>query len=305
MVARAAPAGPAVRQRWRWSSRSGALKSHVCYIDNTASRRKAERATETIRAPQSRSGPPRSIRDRPLRPEFNRRGWFPFRAGGYADAMAETIPPPESATRNTHCTAEQYEALYRRSLDDPDGFWAEQAQRIDWVTGADEDRQLVLRSVGNQMVRGRCSQPVSQLRRPASARSRRRRRDHLGGRRARRHAAADLWRAARRGRADGERAEGARRAQGRPDHPLSADDPGGGGGDARLRADRRGAQRRLRRLLARGAARPDRGLRQQARRHRRRRQARRQAGAAQGQCRCGAGARHAGRGGAGRPPRRQ
>ena len=48
--------------------------------------------------------------------------------------MAETIPPPESATRNTHCTAEQYDALYRRSLEDPDTFWAAQAQRIDWVT---------------------------------------------------------------------------------------------------------------------------------------------------------------------------
>ena len=48
--------------------------------------------------------------------------------------MAETIPPPAAATRDTHCTAEQYEAMYRRSLDDPDGFWAEQAKRIDWVT---------------------------------------------------------------------------------------------------------------------------------------------------------------------------
>jgi len=27
---------------------------------------------------------------------------------------------------------EQYEALYRRSIDDPAGFWAEQAQRISW-----------------------------------------------------------------------------------------------------------------------------------------------------------------------------
>ena len=47
--------------------------------------------------------------------------------------MAERIPPPPSATAGTHCTADQYEALYRRSLEDPDGFWAEQAERIDWV----------------------------------------------------------------------------------------------------------------------------------------------------------------------------
>jgi acetyl-CoA synthetase len=47
--------------------------------------------------------------------------------------MPERISPPPDATRNTHCTAAQYEALYRRSLEDPDGFWAEQAKRIDWV----------------------------------------------------------------------------------------------------------------------------------------------------------------------------
>jgi acetyl-CoA synthetase len=47
--------------------------------------------------------------------------------------MAELIPPPPPAIRDTHCTIDQYEALYRASLDDPDGFWAEQAKRIDWV----------------------------------------------------------------------------------------------------------------------------------------------------------------------------
>lgn len=48
--------------------------------------------------------------------------------------MAELIPPPASALANSQTTAEQYEALYQRSLADPDGFWAEQAQRLDWVT---------------------------------------------------------------------------------------------------------------------------------------------------------------------------
>ncbi len=47
--------------------------------------------------------------------------------------MAELIPPPPSALAGTYCTADQYEALYRRSLADPDGFWAEQAKRLDWV----------------------------------------------------------------------------------------------------------------------------------------------------------------------------
>jgi acetyl-CoA synthetase len=47
--------------------------------------------------------------------------------------MAEIIPPPPAAIEDTHCTLEQYEALYARSLADPDGFWAGQAKRIDWV----------------------------------------------------------------------------------------------------------------------------------------------------------------------------
>jgi acetyl-CoA synthetase len=45
----------------------------------------------------------------------------------------ERIPPPVEAVANTHCTAEEYEALYRRSIEDPDGFWSDQARRIDWV----------------------------------------------------------------------------------------------------------------------------------------------------------------------------
>ena len=48
--------------------------------------------------------------------------------------MAELILPPAAALEGTHCTAQQYEALYARSLSDPDGFWAEQAGRLDWYT---------------------------------------------------------------------------------------------------------------------------------------------------------------------------
>lgn len=33
----------------------------------------------------------------------------------------------------THCTAEQYDAMYARSIEDPDGFWLEQARRLDWT----------------------------------------------------------------------------------------------------------------------------------------------------------------------------
>ena len=47
--------------------------------------------------------------------------------------MPDRIPPPAEAVRTTHCTLDQYEAMYRRSLEDPDGFWAEQAGRLDWT----------------------------------------------------------------------------------------------------------------------------------------------------------------------------
>jgi acetyl-CoA synthetase len=48
--------------------------------------------------------------------------------------MSDLIPPPPSATENSHANEAQYDALYARSLSDPDGFWSDQAQRIDWVT---------------------------------------------------------------------------------------------------------------------------------------------------------------------------
>ncbi len=44
------------------------------------------------------------------------------------------FPAPESATRETHCTAADYEQMYAESISDPDAFWAEQAKRIDWFT---------------------------------------------------------------------------------------------------------------------------------------------------------------------------
>ncbi|GHA14966.1 acetyl-coenzyme A synthetase [Devosia pacifica] len=41
--------------------------------------------------------------------------------------------PSETAIANTLTTKEQYEALYERSVSDPDGFWREQAARLDWI----------------------------------------------------------------------------------------------------------------------------------------------------------------------------
>ncbi|MEL7184843.1 MAG: acetate--CoA ligase [Pseudomonadota bacterium] len=42
-------------------------------------------------------------------------------------------PVPDSARKRALIDAEKYAAMYQRSIEDNEGFWAEQAQRIDWI----------------------------------------------------------------------------------------------------------------------------------------------------------------------------
>jgi len=44
------------------------------------------------------------------------------------------FPPSEQALARTRTTAAQYDEMYARSISDPDGFWKEHSQRIDWIT---------------------------------------------------------------------------------------------------------------------------------------------------------------------------
>ena len=44
------------------------------------------------------------------------------------------FPIPETAARNTQCSAADYDLMYAQSISAPDAFWAEQAKRIDWFT---------------------------------------------------------------------------------------------------------------------------------------------------------------------------
>ncbi len=48
------------------------------------------------------------------------------------DAKTELFEPSVNTVKHAHINATQYEELYKRSLDDPDGFWSEMAQRLDW-----------------------------------------------------------------------------------------------------------------------------------------------------------------------------
>ena len=40
---------------------------------------------------------------------------------------------PEHTLARTRCTDEAYKEMYARSIEDPDGFWAEAAARLDWI----------------------------------------------------------------------------------------------------------------------------------------------------------------------------
>ncbi len=47
--------------------------------------------------------------------------------------MSNTYAPSEQIVKNAHVDASLYEEMYARSVSDPDGFWAEQAGRLDWI----------------------------------------------------------------------------------------------------------------------------------------------------------------------------
>ncbi len=48
--------------------------------------------------------------------------------------MSQTLHPvPDAWAKSARYTRESYERLYRESLEDPDGFWRREAQRIEWI----------------------------------------------------------------------------------------------------------------------------------------------------------------------------
>jgi acetyl-CoA synthetase len=48
--------------------------------------------------------------------------------------MSEKIyPVPADWAKRAYADDAKYQAMYRQSVDDPDGFWAEHAKRIDWI----------------------------------------------------------------------------------------------------------------------------------------------------------------------------
>ena len=45
---------------------------------------------------------------------------------------AKLYPVQQEWAERAYIDADKYREMYRRSVEDPDGFWAEQAKRIDW-----------------------------------------------------------------------------------------------------------------------------------------------------------------------------
>src|SRR3990172_1994461 len=49
-----------------------------------------------------------------------------------SDSRDKIFQPPEEIAKQAHVTAAKYERLYEKSIQNPEGFWANMAQRIDW-----------------------------------------------------------------------------------------------------------------------------------------------------------------------------
>jgi len=45
----------------------------------------------------------------------------------------KVYPVTSAASDGTHCTTAKYQDMYTRSVEDPEGFWAEHGKRIDWI----------------------------------------------------------------------------------------------------------------------------------------------------------------------------
>jgi len=54
-----------------------------------------------------------------------------------------TFPPSQDVIRRAYINAAQYQKMYERSINDPDGFWLEQAATLDWIKKPTKGRKYV------------------------------------------------------------------------------------------------------------------------------------------------------------------
>ena len=57
--------------------------------------------------------------------------------------MVNTFFPTQNASKNAHIPSfDRYDEIYKRSIEDPENFWAETAQRIHWIKPWDTVRNF-------------------------------------------------------------------------------------------------------------------------------------------------------------------
>ena len=58
--------------------------------------------------------------------------------------MKDIYPVDKAVSERAHINADRYEQMYRASVEDNEGFWAEQAKRIDWIKPFTEVKDVSL-----------------------------------------------------------------------------------------------------------------------------------------------------------------
>ena len=54
----------------------------------------------------------------------------------------ETYPPADDFVAAAHVDRPRYEAMYAQSMVDPDGFWRQEAKRLDWIKAPTKIRDV-------------------------------------------------------------------------------------------------------------------------------------------------------------------
>ncbi|WP_425352937.1 acetyl-coenzyme A synthetase N-terminal domain-containing protein, partial [Allosediminivita pacifica] len=65
-----------------------------------------------------------------MRRRHDRGGDFMTQPSAAQAASDKTYAPSDEIVRNAHVDAARYEELYKQSVEDPEGFWGEQAKRL-------------------------------------------------------------------------------------------------------------------------------------------------------------------------------
>ena len=207
--------------------------------------------------------------------------------GSITSVLQETrvFPPPADFASKAHIgSMAQYEALWNRAKDDPEGFWGEQARLLDWDKTWDKvlDWQPPF---AKWFVGGQLNASYNCVDRHCIGPDQEQGGAHLG-RRARRAPGAAVSRPAARSLEVRQRAQRPGSAKRGRRRGLHAAGSRAGDRSPGVRSDRRAAHGDLRRFQCRVALRPHPGLQGQGPGHRRRRLSPRQARPAQGERRC-------------------